>query len=48
MLNKNAAVIPVCDFVVVEEAAHMKDYKILRVLNIIMHSNSTCLKICHV
>ena len=35
MLNKNAAVIPVCDLVIVEEAANMKDHEMLRVLSIL-------------
>ena len=30
MLNKNAEVIPACDFVIVEEAAHMKDHEMLK------------------
>ena len=46
MLNKNAGVIPVCDLVIVEEAAHMKDHEMLRVLSIIMPSESTCFKRC--
>ena len=46
MMNKNGAVIPVCELVVVEEAAHVKDHEMLRVLSIIMPSNSTCFKRC--